>query len=290
VATNVKETGENVHNLRLSHHEKEIRDWLSAADPSVNYANALEKRHTGTGLWFTQGQAFADWQKQSNSFLWLHGIPGCGKTVLSSTIIEHLESVTTPDQILLYFYFTFNDTNKQTLENMLRSLVNQLYQRLPGTREPLEQLWESNRENKQQLSKTSLRDVLLAMLNKANDVSIALDALDESTTRGDVLSWLLSILEAEFRACRILVTSRREQDIESALQRWMRPEDTISIQQADVKEDIRVYVGHSVRNSEELARWHTRPEVQDEIETELVEKADGMYVKYLRSLFPFHTT
>lgn len=276
LAIKVRDAGEGVQVLRLDHHTKEIQDWLSAANPTINYANALGKRHKGTGLWFTGSQAFTDWRKQSNSLLWLYGVPGCGKTVLSSTIIEHLSNVTRPDQVLLYFYFDFNDTNKQTLDNLLRSLLNQLYQRQPDTRRTLDRLWESTRGGIQHLSKTLLSDVLLVILRKLNDFSIVLDALDESTTRYDVLAWLRNVLEAKCFACRILVTGRREEDIESALQRWIRPQYRISIRRHDINKDIRAYVGHTVRNSEELVRWHQMPKVQDEIETELVDRADGM--------------
>jgi hypothetical protein len=249
---------------------------LSAANPSINYANALEKRHEGTGLWLTEGQTFSNWEKRSKSFLWLHGIPGCGKTVLSSIIIEHLKSATTPDQALLYFYFHFNDAKKQTLEDMLRSLVNQLYQAQPATRGSLNQLWESARKGNQQLSKKLLKDILLVMLSKINGVSIVLDALDESTTRSDLLAWLRGVAEIESVACRVLVTSRGEEDIESVLQRWMQPEDKINIQEDDVSKDIQSYVSHTVRNSDRLARWYEKPEVQNEIEMELVKRADGM--------------
>jgi hypothetical protein len=276
IATNVRDTGDDVQELRLNNHEKEIRDWLSAPNPSMNHTNALGKRYKGTGVWFTSGHAFTDWKKRSGSFLWLHGIPGCGKTILSSTIIEHLCEVATPDQTLLYFYFDFNDTNKQTLESMSRSLIGQLYQGHSDAQEPLDQLWNSRRESNHQFSKKSLVDVLLVMLSRVNNVSIVLDALDESTTRNDVLAWLRDVLEAKGSTCRILVTARREEDIESALQQWIRPQDRISIQQDDVNEDIRAYVGHTVRNSGELVRWHKLPAVQDEIETALVKKADGM--------------
>jgi hypothetical protein len=276
LAIDVRDTKETVQEVRLNQHEREIRDWLSAPDPSTNYESALEKRHEGTGSWFTCGKAFEDWKKQSSSFLWLHGIPGCGKTVLSSTIIEHLRNSTTSAQVLLYFFFDFNDTNKQTLENMLRSLVYQLYQKQPNARGPLNQLWGSTRGDNQQLSKNSLRDVLLVMLSKVTKVNIVLDALDESSTRNDVLAWLRDVLEAKSCTCRILVTARREEDIESALQCWIRPEDGIGIQQDGVNEDIKSYVIYRVRNSEELKRWHKVPEVQDEIETELVNRADGM--------------
>lgn len=126
------------------------------------------------------------------------------------------------------------------------------------------------------MSKKSLRDVLIALLSRFDDVSIVLDALDESTTRGDLLAWLRSVQEINSVTCRILVTARREEDIESVLQRWMRPEDSISIQDSGVDEDIRAYVSHTVRHSEGLYRWQKLPEVQNEIETELVKRAHGM--------------
>lgn len=276
LAIDVRDASDTIQEVRLNQREREIRNWLSAPDPTINYKNALEKRHKGTGSWFTGSQAFADWKKQPNSFLWLHGISGCGKTVLSSTIIEHLNSISTPAHVLLYFYFDFNDKDKQTLDGMLRSLVSQLYQGWPNTRESLEQLPEVPSRRNQQLSQEPLKNVLLTMLSKVNNVSIVLDALDESTTRDDLLAWMRSVLEAKFCGCRVLVTARRHVDIESALQRWTRLEDRISIQQDDVDGDIRSYVIHTVRNSKELERWHKVPEVQEEIEIELVNTADGM--------------
>ena len=46
--------------------------------------------------------------------------------IFSSTIIEGLGRIPSC-QPLLYFYFDFNDKAKQTLENMVRSLLSQLY-------------------------------------------------------------------------------------------------------------------------------------------------------------------
>ncbi|KAI4741500.1 Pfs, NACHT and ankyrin domain protein [Aureobasidium sp. EXF-12298] len=273
--TTVKITQEAVQDLRDDRDQKEFRKWLAAPDPSVNLTNALEKRHEDTGLWFIHGEAFERWKKQPNSFLWLHGIPGCGKTVLSSTVIEHLKSNIEPDQPLLYFYFDFSDTNKQTFENMLRSLVNQLYQEQPKTRHHLDQIWKSHKGSNQQLSEPSLIAVLLAILSDVDKVSIVLDALDESTARTDVTAWLKSTFELG-PICRILVTARREEDIMTAFQSWTRPKDRISIQESDIDGDIRAYVRHRVRNSNELVRWRESPSVQDEIESKLVEKADGM--------------
>lgn len=261
--------------MQLDDHQKEIRDWLSAPDPSTNYANALEKRHKDTGLWFIRSEAFQTWKSQPNSFLWLHGIAGCGKTVLSSTIIEHLKSDIKQDQLLLYFYFDFNNSNKQTLENMLRSLMSQLYQAQPEARSLLDELWRSQGNGSDQLSKQSLSSTLLDMLRKVHNTSILLDALDESTTRGDVITWIKSALGLG-SSCRVLVTARREEDIETGFRRWTKNEDWLDIQEGDIDGDIREYVSHTVRNSKELARWHSKADVQNEIESELTGKADGM--------------
>ncbi|KEQ59893.1 purine and uridine phosphorylase [Aureobasidium melanogenum CBS 110374] len=275
IRTNLKLVGEKIEEMKLDEHQKKIRDWLSAPDHSTNYTNALEKRHEGTGLWFIRSEAFKTWKNQPNSFLWLHGIAGCGKTILSSTIINHLQSDVEPDRPLLYFYFDFNESNKQNLENMLRSLTSQLYQAQPEARSLLDELWRSHGNGNQRLSKQSLSSTLQEILRKVTNTSILLDALDESTTRGEVITWLKSVLGLG-SVCRVLVTARREEDIEAGFRHWMQHEDWIDIRKGDIDRDIRTYVHDTVRYSSELDRWQNRPDVQNEIESDLVEKADGM--------------
>ncbi|KAI4727064.1 Pfs, NACHT and ankyrin domain protein [Aureobasidium sp. EXF-10728] len=271
-----KATEKAIQSMRLESHQKEIKDWLSAPDPRSNYTDALRKRHERTGLWFLDGEVFTKWKRQTGSFLWLHGIPGCGKTILSSTIIEHLKKDTTSGQVLLYFYFSFNDPRKQSFEDMVRSLVSQLYFGQSDTQGPLDQLYDSLNAKGARSLEDSLSAVLLTMLSKVNNVSIVLDALDESVTRNEVLVWVRSVLEIDSSACRILVTARREEDIESALRHWTRPEDMMDIGASDIDEDIKAYVSHTVHNSDELVRWRTRPDVQEEMILELTKKADGM--------------
>ena len=122
-----------------------VAQWLASSDPFTNHHKALQQRHRGTGRWFLESSDFKQWKANPKSFLWLHGIPGCGKTVLSSTIIEHLEQDMTC-QLLTYFYFDFNDKDKQSLDSLLRSLIVQVYQSQPDSRQPLEQLWASHGE------------------------------------------------------------------------------------------------------------------------------------------------
>jgi hypothetical protein len=72
------------------------------------------------------------------------------------------------------------------------------------------------------------------------------------------------------------VTSRPEPDIKSEVSEWARDDDIVPIQSDLITDDIRAYVHTRIREDNGLKRWRSQPEVQDEIETRLMEKADGM--------------
>jgi NACHT domain len=267
--------------LGTEHKRDKIERWLSAPDPSINYNKALKQRHKDSGLWFLQTKAFEKWKKRRNSFLWLHGIPGCGKTILSSTIIEHLDRTASHTQPLLYFYFDFSDIDKQSLESMIRSLIRQLYYKRKDTQKQLDSLFSSCADGHRQPDADSLCTHLLDMTQQVDEVWIVLDALDECSTRKGtrtkgLLSWMEDLLCSELRNVHLLATSRQEEDIESALSKWARIEDMMPIQSALVTDDIRAYVRTRVKEDDGLRRWRSQPDVQEEIETRLMEKVCGM--------------
>jgi len=272
-------TSAAVEKLGIEHREEKLDHWLSPPDPSINWNKALQQRHARSGLWFLQSEVFANWKTRPNSFLWLSGIPGCGKTILSSAIIEDLAGQSSNP--LLYFYFNFNDASKQTFENMVRSLISQLYYKREDTRMQLDSLFSSCDDGRRQPNFESLCQCLLNMIRLVDEVWIVLDALDECRTRTGpptegLLSWMKDLLNPEHRNVHLLVTGRPEQDIEIEVREWARDEDIMPIQSDAIAGDIRGYVHTRVRQDKALERWRSRPDVQDEIETRLMEKADGM--------------
>lgn len=199
-------------------------------------------------------------------------MPGCGKTVLSSAIIDDLSKDHL--QVLLYFFFDFSVPEKQSLDNMLRSLITQLYRQRKETRFHLDKLWRSFGEGSKQPTVESLEKAFRGMIDDTKDVKLVLDALDESQTRDDLLEWLQAVFQST--NVRLIVTSRREGDIEAAFTAVAQPEDVVPIQRSDVNKDIGAYVCHKVRNDPKLKRWRSFPDVQKEIESALMQKADGM--------------
>jgi Cdc6-like AAA superfamily ATPase len=256
--------------------EAKIKSWLNPPDPSTNRNKAQEQHHQGTGAWFLHNDIYMKWKegKQHNT-LWLHGIPGCGKTVLSSTVIEDLETnFSTSSSIVLYFYFDFNDSNKQSFEKMVRSLAFQLYQLHENVRKYIDELHTVCKSGNEQPRSSSLVSVLDTMLANVDDVWIVLDALDECETRRELLSWLPSL---ERGGVHVFLTSRKEDDIETSLtNKWRQTPAIVPIQQSSVDHDIRQVVRSRIAEDEELQRWKDKPEVCEEIETKLMAKADGM--------------
>ncbi|KAF2135962.1 uncharacterized protein K452DRAFT_322729 [Aplosporella prunicola CBS 121167] len=282
VQATAKSTDTAVKDMGLERRRDQLYDWLCPPDPSTNYNKALEQRYEGSGKWFVQGEAYREWKTQPNSFLWLYGIPGCGKTILSSTIIEDLSKALTESQPMLYFYYSFTDTRKQSTENTVRSLICQLYQKRKDVQRVVDLLFSSHENGRKQPGLESLYSTFQNMIQQANEVWIILDALDECQTREDtqaegLLSWLRSLVASKVANVHLLVTSRPEQDIESALETWTQPENRVPIQSDLIMDDIRAYIHARVRTYEGLSRWQSSPDVQNEVETALIENADGMF-------------
>jgi hypothetical protein len=265
--------------MSFNRRQESIERWLLPPDPSTNYNKAIQQRQEGTGLWFLQSDVYAYWKKQRNSILWLHGIPGCGKTILSSTIIEDL--TTLPSPAVLYFFFDFSDFHKQTLDNMIRSLINQLYHKHDNTWRFVDSLYSSCEDGHRQPRSESLCQIFLKMIDSLEQIYIVLDALDECRTRigshnEGLLSWMEGLMGLKQRNVHLLVTSRPEQDIQSKLSDIVSKENVIALQSDLITSDINKYIHARVRKGNSLKRWREQPEVQDEIEGVLMQKANGM--------------
>jgi predicted ATPase len=148
-----------------------INKWLSPSEPSTNLNEAKRKRHEGTGSWFLESEPFKEWKSGSRRYLWLHGIPGCGKTVLCSTIIEYLrQNKEDPSHIILDFFFDFKDKEKQSLDNLVRSLVAQLYSGCDHSRKELDTLFSSCEDGRRQPTPESLFATFQRMMNHAEKI------------------------------------------------------------------------------------------------------------------------
>jgi hypothetical protein len=255
-----------------------LLQWLAAPDTSTNYQRALKLRQTDTGLWFLEGSEYVRWVTEPASSLWLHGIPGCGKTILSSIVLQDVlkHCHDDPGKVTAYFFFDFSDVQKQSPENMLRSLLCQFSQRSTVTPPSLNALFISCDKGQWQPSVYLLLETLRLMIQKLPLAYIVLDALDECAGREELMSMLETIAGWQLQNLHLLVTSRREHDIESSLEGFIRSEDRINLESTLVDRDIQRYVRQKLSDDTRLRRWKKDASTMADIEDTLMSGAKGM--------------
>jgi hypothetical protein len=219
VSITIDEISDNTKQLLSFARSEEIdkiKNWLSPPDPWTNHHPARHLHQAETGKWVLENDAYKAWLGGSTRHLWLHGKAGCGKTVLSSTMVENVlhHCRQAVDFGFAPFYFTFSDKAKQTYEALLRSLVAQF-----GTQEPglaiMREKYDQRHNLKGGLSIESLQPLLLDVLDVYDTAFVVLDALDECPGRVPCrLRCLFGTFQA-FRRPRVLVEgSSQSQDLD----------------------------------------------------------------------------
>ncbi|PFH60075.1 hypothetical protein XA68_11493 [Ophiocordyceps unilateralis] len=259
-------------------------DWLCEIDPSSMYNTARDKHESGTGNWLLIGnEKFDAWLRLPRSLLWLHGKAGCGKLILSSSVIDYLRDLYAPNPMVAvaYFFFSFNDKEKQNVDGMLASLIKQLYTQRPDTPEPVSSLSKYKRRGERPDSKM-LQAALLATMKGFSAVFIIIDALDECPTRNEERKKLLDSLVHVFNempdSVHIFCTSRPELDIGAELTEILALPSTAAVDlskdQHGLNDDIELYIDSVLKR----ARFSSWPDtIKEKTKDSLINKADGMF-------------
>ncbi|THW47260.1 hypothetical protein D6D21_03486 [Aureobasidium pullulans] len=236
--------------------EREILEWLSSSLKLSKIQNLTRDcRVNGTGDWFVQDTRYITWF-QAGGLIWLHGVAGCGKTVLSSKIIDDLTERCNPlpNSRIAYWYFQFSDSSTQDISNMLRSILRQLISSaLP---DQIHRLWSQHFRNQTEPSRAELLKVISVLVKRHEVVYLVLDALDEFPAdkppgRLTLLETIKDLMISCAPSLRCLVTSRREPDIRKSFQTVASC--VIDIDPA-IKEDVAKLVAFALQQ-DSMRRW-----------------------------------
>ncbi|EXL39659.1 hypothetical protein FOCG_17746 [Fusarium oxysporum f. sp. radicis-lycopersici 26381] len=266
------ETKHAVMSMASDHHFAKIERWLSPPDYSTNANLARTRRHPGTGTWLLDSSAFREWTVGRRRHLWLYGLAGCGKTVLSTTILDHLLQIDT--HTTLAFFFDFNDARKQTLEDLLRSLAVQLHHTENEAAKRLDSLFTSHDDGQRQPDMTALSACVDTMIETAGKVFLIIDALDECTTREELLQWLKHLAP---RKAQLIVTGRPEVEFQSAVPRSFDEHNCILLDKQAVNADICAYVEATLKQKPDFVDKKLSPSILEEMCDKIGNRADGMF-------------
>jgi hypothetical protein len=253
--------------------------WLQPPDPSTYANHARKLRHEGTGAWLLAHPVFQSWHSGSRRHLWLHGFAGCGKTVLSTTVLDHVAA--DKDQLVISFFFDFSDTTKQSVDGMLRSLAFQLYQSGAGP-SVLDVSFQAHQDGLQQPGTKALEDVVIKMLAAQKKVVVVLDALDESTTRTNLLSWIKDITSRpELSHVQLICTSRPEAELLREIPATISEDNHMRLDKQAVNDDISSYVSAQLTIRQEFIEKRLSQDLLELIRNKVGGGADGMCVATL---------
>ena len=204
-----------INGLEISSQEQRlatIYEWLDPLSGDFEKKQAdifhLRGRQDGASKWLLDTREFVNWESSYGSTLWCSGAPGIGKTVISSFIVDHLAQkyIKMGHVGTVFLYCNYKDAGKQTIRNMIASILHQLVLQTPHSAKNLEDMYQHHRHQGSQPLLSELLICLKKVSREFEKLYIIVDALDEYAQ--DSLDDLLkSIRGISPRACHFF-TSR----------------------------------------------------------------------------------
>ncbi|KAI1144534.1 hypothetical protein F5Y05DRAFT_418489 [Hypoxylon sp. FL0543] len=306
-AMNLTSINHCVKEIEASIDDGEKRRILGWLKPSIDmyefHSEQHDKQEDETCEWITNSQGWKQWLAGGSSepggyrrFIWIYGIPGAGKTVLASFLID---SIAIHCQATGYsYYYCHNERNQDETIPFLRWVVGDLSRQI-GRFIPneLEQLNEAGHFDIKTLLNCFL--IITRQFQRADKrVYIVVDAVDESKKpRERFLDVLIKIgTDPSFEHVSLLMTSRDEEDIRDRMFGAERdggllppiedgyvtnnadasaPYTAITMSNSDVMRAIETYVKKQIARNVRFKLWS--PKFREKVENDLARNARGMF-------------
>src|SRR2546423_12797298 len=130
----VDQLNQRQHNQECRQEHQIIVDWLTPIDYAPQQSDFVARRQEGTGQWLLDSKEFNKWLDQSKQTLFCPGIPGAGKTIITSIVVHHLHTKfrRAPTVAIASLYCDFRRQHEQKPTDLLLSLLKQLVQEQIG--------------------------------------------------------------------------------------------------------------------------------------------------------------
>ncbi|OGM41663.1 ankyrin repeat domain protein [Aspergillus bombycis] len=270
----------------VSDQRKELAAWIGGTMTDDEYHAALSVQMAGTCRWILERTQFKVWAASASEVskvLWIRGGPGCGKTVLTASIIRHATSLPTGyPRPAAYFFCTHEDERKQDLNEIARSWVRQIVDKVDDAVTIAHPLCEENKSRGATMME--VWEILYRICHGVDNCMLFLDGLDECVMSGgpwhqDKESFLARLWSTiGGTTARVLISSRGDADIHS--QFLSARQDTItfleySIALEDTTQDI---IDYSTRVVSERLGVNKDQAFIHEISKDVARKCDGMFL------------
>lgn len=206
----------------IAREQERLLKLFSHLNPAQYQEAAIRKHHPGTGQWLLDDADFRRWLGSKNSNLWVNGVPGAGKTILASVVVEHLHQIRDSKTAIAYFFCSYTNLATQEATNILGSLAAQIARHDAARFKMLETFYRAhNPPGRPRLPYTTIeiRNLILHMSSGLRNIIIVIDGLDECARDTQSIVRLVSDLNMMAENIKTVFFSRREREIEIALEK-----------------------------------------------------------------------
>jgi ankyrin repeat protein len=250
-------TREHFENEAVRYLSKEHRDCHQVFKTSTyeQFKNINPDRVEQTCQWALSHPLYQRWRDSAtNDLLWISADPGCGKSVLSKSLVDEELRSGADGSTVCYFFFKDNDEQK-SIATALCALLHQLFQHQPHLLQHAVPAWNKDGSKLQQETDELWRILLAATSDEAaSNTTCVLDALDEcrdrdrsdliaklaryhenTTTQGPRQSWL-----------KFIVTSRPYDDIQRGFEQVPPPLPAIRLRGEQENDQIHAEINRVI--------------------------------------------
>jgi hypothetical protein len=202
----LKKNTERIHDHQLDKDAQEERQkilgWLSEFDFNEKHVYTIRERTLNTGNWLLESPQFQNWltDKRSASVLCCPGEMAAGKTYITSSVIDKVESFSASDNIgVSFMYFEYIKQSQQSAFDVAGCLLKQWAHQQTRLSPSLLKLYSEHQKFQRPI--VSLPEYVACLRQTAEGFSrafIILDALDECESRAQlqVVSGILAKMPA----------------------------------------------------------------------------------------------
>ncbi|KAK1705025.1 hypothetical protein CaCOL14_012346 [Colletotrichum acutatum] len=260
-----------------------LRAWLGCPPPTDLFHEARQKRLERTCDWVLNRHEFIEWLApnrepvSTESFLWINGPAGLGKTVLCARIVEHLLS--TSQTPVAYFFLSSDFESRNDPYAAVRSWIHQLTSCNQVAYHLARDKWLA--QNEDFATQIEIVDLFREVVQVVPGAYFVLDGLDECTWMGkgqgdgkSLQVFLNSITRAVANTdAHILVVSRDEPEIRSDLM-YMKEWGELKIVRGDVQSDVARYA-RSIVDKKLFKKYNA---TREEVSRMLADRSQGQFL------------
>ncbi|KAK5991754.1 Ankyrin repeat domain-containing protein 17 [Cladobotryum mycophilum] len=259
-------------NSRINRAEDDkILNWITPIDYGPQQTDLIRRREPATCQWLPESEQYRAWLQTRQQTILYYGIPGAGKTILTSVAVNQLYGQYRNDTHIgiAYVYCNFQRQDEQTVERLLESLLKQLCQRLNPLPRVVKELHDAHHRERTRPSLDKLLETLQSVARQFERSFILIDALDELDSRNYCQKQVLSSLFQLQSSCgtNIFATSREIREITNHFNMAMR------IRVSATSDDVTEYLNRQM-NKSNLTDETLRQYIVDEI----ISAIDGMFL------------